>query len=76
MATVKAEEWQAGGDAVVQAIKDEFDATYGASWHVVVGKHFGSKVTHDAKHFAFFYLDVSAVGGGGGGGRPPVGGEN
>jgi len=52
------EDWQTAGDAVVAAIKEEFDATYGPSWHVIIGKHFGSKVTHDSRHFAFFYIDV------------------
>lgn len=43
----------------MRKIKAEFDETYGPSWHVFVGKHFGSKVTHDSKAFAFFYLEAS-----------------
>lgn len=42
----------------MRKIKAEFDEAYGPSWHVFVGKHFGSKVTHDSKAFAFFYLEV------------------
>jgi hypothetical protein len=46
------------GDDAVRKIKAEFDDTYGQSWHVIVGKHFGSKVTHDSKMFVFFYIEV------------------
>ena len=49
------------GDEAVRKIKAEFDDAYGPSWHVFVGKHFGSKVTHDSKMFTFFYLEASAV---------------
>ncbi|KAB5593924.1 hypothetical protein CTheo_2650 [Ceratobasidium theobromae] len=30
-------------------IKREFDRRYGTTWHVVVGKNFGSYVTHGAR---------------------------
>ena len=49
------------GDEAVRKIKAEFDDAYGPSWHVFVGKHFGSKVTHDSKMFTFFYLEASAT---------------
>lgn len=55
------EDWQKSGDDVVQGMKQELDSAYGAQFHVIVGKHFGSKVTHDAKHFTFFYLGDKAV---------------
>jgi len=32
-------------------IKKEFDRRYGATWHVVVGKNFGSYVTHGLSSF-------------------------
>ena len=54
-------DWQAEGDGVVESMKDSLDKTYGATWHVVVGKHFGSKVTHEAKMFCFFYCGDRAV---------------
>lgn len=54
-------DWQKEADGAVQKIKDVFDSTYGPSWHVVVGKHFGSRVTHDSKNFVFFYLEDKAV---------------
>lgn len=53
--------WQADGDAAVQAMKDALDARFGPQWHVVAGKAFGSKVSHEAKSFAFFYLGDKAV---------------
>jgi dynein light chain LC8-type len=55
------EDWQKDGDAAVERMRAEFDAAYGPAWHVVVGKHFGAKVTHDAKNFVFFYLGDRAV---------------
>ncbi|TIA83271.1 hypothetical protein E3P98_00883 [Wallemia ichthyophaga] len=32
---------------IASFIKKEFDRVHGATWHVVVGKSFGSFVTHD-----------------------------
>ena len=57
----KVEDWQKDGDAAVQSMKDALEAREGASWHVVVGKHFGSRVTHDARNFVFFYVGDKAV---------------
>nr|CAX76217.1 putative dynein light chain [Schistosoma japonicum]CAX76219.1 putative dynein light chain [Schistosoma japonicum] len=37
-------------------IKKEFDRQYNPNWHCVVGKHFGSYVTHETQHFIYFYL--------------------
>lgn len=37
-------------------IKIEFDKKYEPTWHVVVGKNYGSYVTHQANNFVFFYL--------------------
>ncbi|CAE6437511.1 unnamed protein product [Rhizoctonia solani] len=41
-------------------IKREFDRRYGTTWHVVVGKNFGSYVTHETKHFIYFYIGALA----------------
>lgn len=38
-------------------LKKELDLLYGASWHVIVGKSFGSYVTHEQGYFAYFYID-------------------
>eukprot|EP01059_Diplonema_ambulator_P007850 TRINITY_DN17365_c0_g1_i2.p1 TRINITY_DN17365_c0_g1~~TRINITY_DN17365_c0_g1_i2.p1 ORF type:complete len:147 (+),score=3.79 TRINITY_DN17365_c0_g1_i2:76-516(+) len=34
---------------IAQFMKKEFDAKYSTKWHVVVGKDFGSYVTHEVK---------------------------
>ncbi|CAE7033418.1 B''BETA [Symbiodinium sp. KB8] len=47
-------------------IKKEFDKKYNPTWHAVVGRNFGSyvphpqpeKVTHETKHFIYFYLGL------------------
>ncbi|RYG51950.1 hypothetical protein EON67_02305 [archaeon] len=42
-------------------IKKEFDKKYGPTWHCIVGRNFGSYVTHESKHFIYFYLGQIAV---------------
>lgn len=42
-------------------IKKEFDKKYGPTWHCVVGRNFGSYVTHETKHFIYFYLGQVAI---------------
>jgi len=42
-------------------IKKEFDRRHGPTWHVVVGKNFGSYVTHETKHFIYFYVGSHAI---------------
>lgn len=37
-------------------IKRAADERFGPTWHVVVGKSFGSYVTHETKHFIYFYI--------------------
>ncbi|KAK1328707.1 hypothetical protein QTO34_012282 [Cnephaeus nilssonii] len=34
----------------------EFDKKYNPTWHCIVGRNFGSYVTHETKHFIYFYL--------------------
>ncbi|KAL0237335.1 hypothetical protein PCE1_000732 [Barthelona sp. PCE] len=40
---------------IASYIKKEFDRKYGSSWHCIVGRAFGSYVTHETKHFIYFY---------------------
>ncbi|KAK2079512.1 Dynein light chain Tctex-type [Prototheca wickerhamii] len=42
-------------------IKKNFDAKYGPTWHCIVGRNFGSYVTHESKHFIYFYLGPQAI---------------
>ncbi len=42
-------------------VKKEFDKKYGPTWHAIVGRNFGSYVTHETKHFIYFYLGQVAV---------------
>ena len=42
-------------------IKKEFDKKYNPTWHCIVGRNFGSYVTHETKHFLYFYLGQVAI---------------
>merc|ERR1711976_602746 len=42
-------------------IKKEFDKKYNPTWHAIVGRNFGSYVTHETKHLIYFYLGQVAV---------------
>ncbi|XP_058076907.1 uncharacterized protein LOC131225397 [Magnolia sinica] len=46
---------------IAEYIKKEFDKKYGATWHCIVGRNFGSYVTHETNHFVYFYLDQKAI---------------
>ncbi|KAG9139384.1 hypothetical protein Leryth_017301 [Lithospermum erythrorhizon] len=46
---------------VAEDIKKQFDKKFGPTWHCIVGKNFGSYVTHETNHFVYFYLDSKAV---------------
>lgn len=37
-------------------LKKELDQVYGPTWHVIVGKSFGSYVTHEQGYFIYFYI--------------------
>ncbi|KAK8583722.1 hypothetical protein V6N13_109117 [Hibiscus sabdariffa] len=42
---------------VAMCLKKEFDALYGPAWHCIVGKSFGSFVTHAGGGFVYFSVD-------------------
>ncbi|KAF9988460.1 Dynein light chain 1, cytoplasmic [Modicella reniformis] len=46
---------------IAASLKKEFDKKYGSTWHCIVGRNFGSFVTHETKHFIYFYLDKMAI---------------
>ncbi|CCW62692.1 unnamed protein product [Phytomonas sp. EM1] len=42
-------------------IKKEFDKKYQPTWHCIVGRNYGSYVTHEAHCFIYFYLGQTAI---------------
>ncbi|KAH9918820.1 outer dynein arm light chain 8 [Amylocystis lapponica] len=60
IATAALEKYNIEKDIAAQ-IKKEFDRRHGPTWHVVVGKNFGSYVTHETKHFIYFYIGSLAI---------------
>ncbi|XP_078446809.1 dynein light chain type 1 family protein [Wolffia australiana] len=46
---------------IAEYIKKEFDKAHGSTWHCIVGRNFGSYVTHETNHFIYFYLDQKAI---------------
>ncbi|EGX44351.1 Dynein light chain [Orbilia oligospora] len=54
------EKWNIEKD-IAQHIKKEFDNRFGSTWHCIVGRNFGSFVTHETKHFIYFYLGHVAI---------------
>lgn len=42
-------------------IKQELDRKYGTSWQCVVGRNFGSYVTHETHTFIYFYVHNIAI---------------
>jgi dynein light chain LC8-type len=42
-------------------MKQKLDATFGATWHCIVGRDFGSFVSHETKHYINFYLEDFSV---------------
>ncbi|KAJ8902445.1 hypothetical protein NDN08_006850 [Rhodosorus marinus] len=42
-------------------LKREFDKKHQPTWHCVVGKSFGSYVTHETRRFIYFYVGNLAI---------------
>ncbi|KAL5964937.1 Dynein light chain 2 cytoplasmic [Taenia solium] len=42
-------------------LKKEFDKLYSPTWHCIVGRNFGSYVTHETKNFIYFYMGQVAI---------------
>lgn len=42
-------------------IQTFFDQKYGPTWHCIVGSDFRAFVTHESKHFIFFYIGKTAI---------------
>mmetsp|Transcript_19952 Transcript_19952/g.28677 ORF Transcript_19952/g.28677 Transcript_19952/m.28677 type:complete len:101 (+) Transcript_19952:123-425(+) len=41
---------------IAQIVKQELDTQKGGTWNVIVGKSFGSFVTHETKTISYFFL--------------------
>jgi len=59
-ATQALEKFQIEKD-VAAYIKKEFDKKHTPTWHCVVGRNLGSYVTHETKHFIYFYIGQVAI---------------
>ena len=55
------QKFDSDGLETVTEIKRELDKTFGTSWHVIIGRAFGSFCTHEAKTFMYFYIGDKAV---------------
>ncbi|CAH8828102.1 unnamed protein product [Trichobilharzia szidati] len=49
------------GKDIAAFMKKEFDRKYSPTWHCVVGTNFGTYISHEEKHFIYFFLDNHAV---------------
>ena len=49
------------GNEAVGRIKKKFDENWNPAWHVIVGRSYGSFVTHQTRHFCSFKVDNFAV---------------
>lgn len=45
----------------VLLLQSHFDQKYGPTWHCIVGSDFRAFVTHESKHFIFFYIGKMAI---------------
>mmetsp|Transcript_6905 Transcript_6905/g.10417 ORF Transcript_6905/g.10417 Transcript_6905/m.10417 type:complete len:103 (-) Transcript_6905:261-569(-) len=54
-------DFETNGLDVAEKIKREFDERWEPNWHVVIGRNFGSFVTHETRCFLYFYLGDKAV---------------
>ena len=50
-----------GGSEIVERIKRKFDRKWSPSWHVVIGRSYGSFVTHETRQFVSFKIFDKAV---------------
>jgi len=46
---------------IAHYIKKAMDSRVSPTWHCIVGQDFGSYVTHEARHFCYFYVGKLGV---------------
>lgn len=49
------------GLKISEEVKKQFDEEWGGKWHCVIGRSFGSFVTHETQRFMYFYIGDKAV---------------
>ena len=55
-------DWEGpAGSEIVERIKRKFDSKWSPSWHVVIGRSYGSFVTHETRQFVSFKINDKAV---------------
>ncbi|VDN10342.1 unnamed protein product [Dibothriocephalus latus] len=60
-AALEALQMHTSESAIAKNIKQEFDRRYKPAWNCIVGKHFGSYVTHERDNFIHFTLGKVTV---------------
>ncbi|OAA55014.1 Dynein light chain, type 1/2 [Niveomyces insectorum RCEF 264] len=58
---MQAEAIEVAQEAMGKFTVEKFDDRKGPTWHCIVGRNFGSFVTHETKHFVYFYLGHCAI---------------
>lgn len=46
---------------IASYMRSNFEGKYLPTWHCIVGRYFGGYVTHEAKHYAYFYLGQMGI---------------
>eukprot|EP00592_Proboscia_alata_P016167 CAMPEP_0194400300 /NCGR_PEP_ID=MMETSP0174-20130528/127134_1 /TAXON_ID=216777 /ORGANISM="Proboscia alata, Strain PI-D3" /LENGTH=92 /DNA_ID=CAMNT_0039196795 /DNA_START=43 /DNA_END=321 /DNA_ORIENTATION=+ len=55
------ENFESDADLIAQSLKEHMDKSWSPNWHVILGRKFGSMVTHETRRFIFFYYKEKAV---------------
>lgn len=46
---------------IASYLKNQFEEMYDPTWHCIVGRHFGSYVTHEKSRYCYFYVGQMGV---------------
>ena len=59
--SIEMDDFETKGINITKRIKEHMDEKWSPSWHVVIGRNFGSMVTHETRSFLYFYYNNKAV---------------
>ena len=59
--TIVAQELFNSEREIASHLKQELESAYGPTWHCIVGRHFGSFLTHEKNCYAYFYVGQMGV---------------